>query len=96
MCPFALLTGTACPGCGLTRAAASLVRGEWAAAFTFHPLVVIVALWLGGAWIAALARARGHQVEFAPRLVNQLLVATGALFVVVWLVRLVSGTLPPV
>jgi hypothetical protein len=96
LCPFALVTGTACPGCGLTRAAGSLVRGDWEAAFAYHPLVLLVALWLGGAWALALARSRGRDVSLSPRLTNGLVVTTAVLFVVVWLVRLATDTLPPV
>lgn len=96
LCPFALITGTACPGCGLTRAAGSMVRGEWGAAFAYHPLVLLVAVWLGGAWLMAMARSAGHDIRLDARLLNRLLIATGGLFVVVWLVRLATGTLPPV
>ena len=35
-CPFALCTGTACPGCGMTRAASHLVRGDIGTAITYH------------------------------------------------------------
>jgi hypothetical protein len=96
LCPFALITGTACPGCGLTRAAGSLVRGEWGAAFTYHPLVLLVAIWLGGAWLMAMTRSRGYDIRIDTRLLNRLLIATAGLFAVVWLVRLATGTLPPV
>ena len=34
ICPFALTTGMACPGCGMTRAAAQLLRGDLGAAMT--------------------------------------------------------------
>jgi hypothetical protein len=38
VCPFANLTGHPCPGCGLTRAALSLMRLDFAAALRLHPL----------------------------------------------------------
>jgi hypothetical protein len=38
-CPFRLLTGLRCPGCGLTRAIVHLGRGEFAASWRSH--------WLG-------------------------------------------------
>lgn len=96
LCPFALLTGVACPGCGMTRAAASLVRGEWALAWSFHPLVLVVAAWLVGAWLAVAMRRSGRSAPLSARTTNHLLIATAVLFVAVWLVRMATGALPPV
>lgn len=96
LCPFALITGTACPGCGLTRAAASLARGDLASALTLHPLILLVALWALGWWVTGFVRRRGREVRLDPGLVNRLLVASGVAFIALWLVRLGTGTLPPV
>lgn len=96
LCPFALLTGTACPGCGLTRAGGALLRGDFSGAFAYHPLVFVVALWIAVAWGLAVARATGRDVHLGGRLVNGLLILTGVLFFVVWFVRMGTGTLPSV
>jgi hypothetical protein len=37
-CPFALVTGVPCPGCGMTRASLALLHGDLAAAFRLQPL----------------------------------------------------------
>jgi Protein of unknown function (DUF2752) len=37
-CPFAELFGLPCPGCGLTRAAWALLRGDFRGALSLHPL----------------------------------------------------------
>ena len=37
-CPFALVTGLPCPGCGMTRAALALLGGELTRAVELHPL----------------------------------------------------------
>lgn len=37
-CPILYLTGISCPGCGLTRAYFSLLRGDISGAFAYHPL----------------------------------------------------------
>lgn len=96
ICPFALLTGTACPGCGLTRAGVALVRGDVAGAFAFHPLVVPVALALGAAWLVGLARRRGRRFDVDRRLIDRAVLVLGVLFAVTWLIRLATGSLPPV
>lgn len=36
-CPYLTLTGLACPGCGLTRAAHFLLHGDIARAFAYNP-----------------------------------------------------------
>jgi len=38
VCPFAALWSVPCPGCGLTRAALLLLRGDWLGAWRMHPL----------------------------------------------------------
>ncbi|HYX69022.1 MAG TPA: DUF2752 domain-containing protein [Terriglobales bacterium] len=42
VCLFHSLTGLPCPGCGLTRAFSSLLHGQGAAAFTYHPFVFLL------------------------------------------------------
>ncbi len=42
-CPFRLLTGLWCPGCGATRASYLLLHGDWASALRFNALWVVVA-----------------------------------------------------
>ncbi len=53
------VTGIACPGCGLTRAAAALVQGRFAESVRWHPMFGLLAaesalFWL--AWGRALRR----------------------------------------
>ena len=40
-CPFRLVTGFACPGCGSTRGLHRLVHGDVIGAFEFNPLMVL-------------------------------------------------------
>jgi len=42
-CVFHLATGLYCPGCGITRAALSLLHGQLAPAFRYNPLVFTLA-----------------------------------------------------
>lgn len=92
VCPFALVTGMACPGCGLTRAAAHLVRGDLGTALAYHPLVIPLAI---GAVFALVAWWSGRPVP-GRAWVDRILWPGVGLFLVTWLVRLGTGALPPV
>lgn len=41
-CPFKLITGLDCPGCGLTRAFCSILLGDFQAAVMYHPLSPLI------------------------------------------------------
>ena len=95
-CPFALCTGTACPGCGMTRAASALIRGDIDAAMVLHPLVPLVALQSAIGWGWDLLRRTGRAQPLNSGTVNAMLIGTGLVLLAVWVTRLLSGTLPPV
>jgi hypothetical protein len=60
VCPTAGLLGIPCPGCGLTRATLAVLRGDFAGAFGFHPLVFVLApLYVGALVTAAWLYVRG-------------------------------------
>ena len=56
-CPFHLMTGWSCPGCGTLRAAHALLHGRYGVALHDNPFVL--ALGLAFAAAAAVDRARG-------------------------------------
>jgi hypothetical protein len=79
-CPWLLLTGTYCPGCGGLRAVNDLARGDLAAAASSNLLLVgsmpVVVLW----WARSTAdRWRGVVRRSRPRLQVALAVAFGML-----------------
>jgi hypothetical protein len=41
-CPFRMLTGLTCPGCGSTRGLHRLVHGDVVGAFEFNPLMIVM------------------------------------------------------
>ena len=96
ICPVALLTGVACPGCGMSRAIAWMFRGDLERSVGYHPLAPLVVI-IG---VTAVVWAIGRRLRgwAGPRsaVLNGGLVALAALLMVVWITRLVSGTLPPV
>lgn len=43
-CPFVMITGFPCPGCGLSRAGFALLRGEFSQAWYFNPFIYGISL----------------------------------------------------
>lgn len=91
VCPFRLCTGTYCPGCGGSRAAAALVRGDFAGAWHHHPYTVLLAVQL--LVVAGVATRRGGRAWLGRRWVALVLAHT-ALVVGIWALRLGLGDIP--
>jgi hypothetical protein len=54
LCPFRLLTGCRCPGCGMGHAVVAAMRGDWAVSWGHHPLgIPVLLVWTG--WLLYLA-----------------------------------------
>lgn len=94
LCVFRRCTGGYCPGCGLTRSARHLTRGELGAAWHDHPLLVLLAV--QGAAIALLyATLRPLRSALrTPRALALLAAGNGVLLLAIWVVRLVDGSIP--
>lgn len=97
-CPFKVVTGLPCPGCGLTRATVALLHGDLATSFHFHPLagpmvaaMLAVAVLDGWLWWRSVRSGRpgGSHVSLMERVMRTPTpwVAIAAL-ALVWLVRL--------
>ncbi len=91
LCPFRRCTGTYCPGCGGTRAAGRLLRGDVMGAWHQHPYVVLLAAQL--LLLAGLATQVRGRTWISSRAVA-FVVANAALMVVLWVVRLGLGDIP--
>lgn len=96
ICPIALLTGVACPGCGMTRAASALLRGDVDLALTYHPLIPLIAALVIAGWVWSMLRRAGKVSPIPNRVINLVLMGAGVSLVAVWILRFASGTLPPV
>lgn len=82
-CPFRFLFGLSCAGCGMTRAVAALLHGDFSLAWHFHPLVFLLpVLFLG-----FLLRKR-----FSKKFLTAAVAAVFVLFTVVFFVRLFGGS----
>jgi len=95
-CPFALCTGTACPGCGMTRAASHLIHGDVGGAITYHPLIPLITFEIAAGWVWFALWKLGWVKPISRRALNVVLLATTATLIGVWALRLAQGSLPPV
>lgn len=69
LCPMAGVLGVPCPGCGLTRATLSLLRGDVIGAYRLHPLVFVLApLYLGALGVSAWEFVAGPAPNRPPRI----------------------------
>lgn len=58
-CPFLLLTGFYCPGCGALRGTHDLLTGNVSGAVSNNLLLLPAIVWLGWWWVASVARLAG-------------------------------------
>lgn len=87
VCWLRRVTGHDCPTCGMTRAAAHLVRGQWLAAGARHPLALPLAAECVLLWLAApVAIARRWRPS--GRATRAWLYAHVAAFLLLWAARL--------
>lgn len=96
VCPVALLTGMACPGCGMSRAIAWLLRGDLERSVSYHPLAPLVVIVAIVAVVWGIGRRLRVWSKPPAALLNGGLVVLATLLMAVWIARLASGTLPPV
>jgi len=98
LCPFKLVTGLPCPGCGMTRSVVTLMHGDLTASLYFHPLgIMLVGLCLGlivlDGWVWLRPAINGAPSKSASWLPERLMRtpapwAAIAMLALVWLVRL--------
>ena len=79
-CPIKYYLGISCPGCGMTRAWLAVLHLDFVGAFAFHPL-----FWM--APFLALAILFEYKIDF--KKYHWALVLTAALFIIVYIIRLI-------
>lgn len=94
LCVFRRCTGGYCPGCGMTRSARHLTRGQLGAAWQDHPFLVFAAAQaVAAAAVYGVVRWVGAAISW-----SRILVALGivnlVLLIGIWVVRLVDGSIP--
>ena len=97
LCPFRLLTGVPCPGCGMGHSLLLALRGDVAGSWRAHPLgvplLILWTAWLG--WgLANLARGRGFSDGFLPLLRRPAAARAGLILVLAVYAARVGWVLP--
>ncbi len=86
-CPMRFIFGVPCPGCGMTRAAMSILRLDFKSAFYCHPLVFLMPpVFLYIVHIRVLPQRLGKKTEFIIAAVIVLL------FIAVYIYRFYTGS----
>ena len=98
LCPLRRITGVWCPTCGMTRAVGWLLHGDLHQSLRYHPLAPV--LLIEGTCLIAFWLYRRRDRRDVPAwpvrsasMLRGLLVANALLVLVVWVVRLKSGSL---
>lgn len=94
LCPFRRCTGGYCPGCGATRGAHRLLRGDLAGSWAHHPWIVLAAVQLVLVGSAAALMKPATRLDRLRRGAVPLLVANCVLLVGIWIIRLAGGSIP--
>lgn len=87
-CPWLVLTGTYCPGCGGLRAVNDLTNGDVRAAFASNALFVALVPAIAVMWIRSVTqRARGRLTQMSSRWVTFYAATSLVLIFAFWVVR---------
>lgn len=95
VCPFKLITGIPCPGCGGLRAAQALMQGDILHALWLNPLSVLLIVWaaVSAVWLAVdILRDSNSYVNLYHRHTPKvLLIIIVAVLVANWIFNIVKG-----
>lgn len=81
-CIISGVTGFPCPGCGMTRAWISFLKGDFLKAFKYNPLFLVVLFIVIGYLVIFI-----KNIKF--KSLNKLIVITVSLFLTVYIIRMV-------
>ena len=84
-CPFKLLTGIDCPGCGMTRAFMCIILGDPAAAYYYNPLAPALFVQLFGLLYFQLAAKK----KIPRGVIIALAAVNAAALFAAWLVKII-------
>jgi len=90
-CPFKLVTGLDCPGCGSMRGLHQLLHGHIGHAANYNILLIAAAPYLVIGWLVSMTRLLGGPQIRLPRMPAWLYKAIPVLVVAFWIVRNAPG-----
>lgn len=80
----------------MSRAFGYLARGDITTAVAYHPLAILIGVQAIAGWAWLLLRKNDRVQPLSARLTNAILVGTAVSLFAVWILRALSGSLPPV
>ncbi len=85
-CPLRFFFGIACPGCGMTRAMMAALTLDFAAAFAWHPLFVLLPV---GVILLVVRTLRFRSFTKAAASLERIAVVCALLLIAVYILRLI-------
>lgn len=92
-CPVRNLLGFPCPACGLTRATAAALRGDFALAFSCHPLFPLAYICLLLFILYLFLSAKHKLTKKRDKLFAVIFICILIAFLAVYFIRIFTGTL---
>ena len=96
-CAMRLSTGMPCPGCGMTRGLAALLKGRTDDSFRYHAFAPIVTVLAIGAWAAlglGFLTGKNYLPNLNARGMTIVLITFIASFLAYWIYRMILGEVP--
>jgi hypothetical protein len=90
-CPFRAATGLWCPGCGLTRAAHHLFRGDIAQALRYNVFVVAILATIAASWLGWTLSRAGRPASWARAIPVRLQIGAIAVLLAFAVIRNLPG-----
>ena len=91
-CPIRLITGIPCPACGITRAYISFFQGDFALAFSYHPLFFLLPAVLLCVISLLLTEKKPNCKARLPLIIFSVLIIL--IFAAVYIIRLINNLIP--
>ena len=86
-CPIRFFTGISCPGCGMTRACMSFIKGDILKSIYYHPMVVLIPF---GIILFVCSNVKEVYKKYK-RIIDILWIIFGVIMIITYIIRLIIG-----